>query len=145
MTQKLYKMFKEKYSQKWNSFSIYGADERICLTLRDRIFIDKSNLIKLSELEEISKKYFNGFYEIRDGKLMQLRGIVLILNPNQKFEKKEYNNHSFWLSTFPNLPLDMEISTGNRGEFLLTKNQREKYFNFVKDIFNKYKENALKA
>ena len=144
MTQKLYEMLKKKYSQEWNNFSIYGADERVCLSLKDKSFINaKKDLISIAELNDISDKYFNGFYKIKDAKEFSLRGVFILFEVDGLKKYQNYFEHSFWL---PRLhpPLDMEISTGNRGNFLLTKKQRENYFGFVNDIFAKFKENALK-
>ncbi len=142
MTQKIYEMFKKKYPQEYNNFSIYGADERINLSLKDKLFIDKGNLMPLSELDDICNKYFRGFYKIQDARKFSLKGIFVLFEVDGLREYKNYFGHSFWISHF--IPLEMEISTGNRGNFLLTKKQRENYFEFVNDIFEKLKENALK-
>ena len=141
MTKKLYEMFKKKYPQKYNSFSIYGADERINLSLIDRLFINKNNLMPLSELDEICNKYFKDFYKIEDAGKFSLKGIFVLFEVDGLRKYKNYFGHSFWIPRF--LPLEMEISTGNRGNFLLEDKQREKYFGFVNDIFEKLKENAL--
>lgn len=142
MTQKLYEMFKKKYPQKYNNSSIYGADERINISLKDKLFIGNTDLMPLSELNEICNKYFRGFYKIEDAKNFSLRGIFVLFEVDGLRKYQNYFGHSFWIPQF--IPLDMEISTGNRGNFLLEDRQRENYFEFVNDIFEKLKENALK-
>ncbi len=141
MTQRLYEMFKEKYPHKWNGFSIYGAMERIELSLLDKSFIDKGNLISLDEINRISKKHFNNFYELNRGD--SRKGVYVVLNPLSSIKYDSYFGHSFYIPKF-HAPLDIEISTGNRGRVDLTNEQRKKYFNFVNDLFLKFKENALK-
>ena len=152
MTQKLYEMFKKKYPQEYNNFSIYGANERINVHLNDKIFIDKwdKQLINLNDLERFVKKYFEDFYEIKDCKDTGYKvGYLIRFNTQTSkgkeiFDKtKNYNQHSFWITSFTP-PLEMEISTGNRGRSLLIKEQRNNYFNFVNGLFEKFKENALR-
>lgn len=142
MTQKLYEMFKKKYPQEYNNFSIYGADERINLSLKDKLFIEKTDLMSISELDGICNKYFKGFYKIKDAEDFSLRGIFVLFEVDGLKRYQNYFGHSFWITRFA--PLEMEIATGNRGNFLLTEKQRENYFEFVNDIFEKLKENALK-
>ena len=142
MTQKLYEMLKKKYPREWNSFPIYGADERINISLKDKSFIGKDNLISINELEKIANNYFKDFYKIEDAKKFGLRGVFVLFEVDGIKKYQNYFGHSFWIPRF--VPLDMEISTGNRGNFLLTKKQRENYFRFVNDIFEKVKKNALK-
>ena len=141
MTQKLYEMFKKKYPQEYNNFSIYGADERINLSLTDRLFINKGDIITLNEILEISDKHFKEIYKIEDAKKFSLGGIFVLFEVDGLKKYQNYFGHYFWIPRF--IPLEMEISTGNRGNFLLTKKQRENYFGFVNDIFEKLKENAL--
>ena len=143
MTQKLYKMFLKKYFQEWNTFSIYGADERIFISLKDKSFTNKEDdLISINELDKIANNYFNNFYEIKDARDFGLHGIFVLFYIDGLRKYQNYFAHSFWL---PHLysPLEIEISTGNRGNSLLTKEQRENYFGFVNDIFEKFRYNAL--
>ena len=143
MTQRLYDALKKKYPQEWNSFSIYGADERINISLKDKLFIDKCNLIPLPELDDICNKYFKDFYKIEDAKKFSLKGTFILFEVDGLKKYQNYFGHSFWIPRF--IPLDMEISTGNRGNFLLEDEQRENYFGFVDTLFEKLKENALKV
>ncbi len=143
MTYNLYKMFKERYPGKYNKFSIYEANERINVILRDRLLLGKNNLLSLNEIDGVSEKYFEGFYEIKDGKQFQMEGLIVFLNPRDSLSYERYDHHSFWIPRSES-SLEIEISTGNRGISLLNQQQRIKYFWFVKSLFDRMKENALK-
>ena len=146
MTEKLYKKFLKKYVGDYDSISIYGAHERIYLTLRDASFVFKNDLITLDEFNNLCNDYFKDFYELKHEKEFGQRGkgVYVILNPEQNLKYKEYDNHLIKLCQFYP-PLDLEIWTGNRGRVDLIDSQKEKYFCFVDALFKKFKGNALKA
>lgn len=148
MTQRLYEMLEAEFHESWNRIWIYGADERIDVSLNDRSFAEFSrrsseDIITFGEIEEIAKRYF-GNCRVKDGKSLDLGGVYMDFGWDGKRAKNPYFGHSIWIPRF-RPPLDIEISTGNRGNFVLEDEQREKYFGFVKDMFEKFKENAARG
>lgn len=146
MTQKLYEMLTKEFPQQWNRIWIYGMDERINVSLNDPSFAEfimrsSEEIITLSETEEIAKSYFDNCL-IKDGKDLSLSGIYIEFEWDKRKAEDPYLGHSVWI---PRLrpPLDIELSTGIRRSFILEKEQREKYFGFVKSMFEKFKENAI--
>jgi hypothetical protein len=138
MTSKLYEMLVREYPPEGgNQISIYGADERIYLSLFDRAFVGKGRLISPEEIEGISWELFLGFYKMRevDG------NHAVILNPDVDFAYREYDGHLIMFMNHFSFP-QMEIWTGNRGNSSLKERQREKYFEFVKKIYERFRKNA---
>lgn len=134
-------MLTKKYpSETGNSrsrISIYGADERINLSLFHRSFIGKGKLITPEEIDRIAGEFFSLFYKMRQID----RNQVIILNPDDDMEYAEYKGHLIIVNGHFLFP-EMEIWTGNRGNVILTEEQRQKYFGFVKEIYEKFVENA---
>jgi hypothetical protein len=144
MTSKLYEMLVREYpSEKGDArsrISIYGADERIYLSLFNRIFSGKDNLMSAEGIEGIARRFFNLFYAMRE---INKGELTIVLNPEGDMDKREYDGHLIIVHSHFLFP-EMEIWTGNRGKTVLEEEQRGKYFGFVKEVYEKFLENAKK-
>jgi hypothetical protein len=145
MTSKLRDLLVEKYPYETenskSSFFIYGAGERIYLNLYHKSFCSKEHgLINHEEIDRIARNFFNLFYEMRKID----KDEIIILNPDNDMKHREYDGHNITVYS-PFFYPCMEISTGHRGNGDLTGEQRQKYFEFVKEIYEKFLENARKV
>lgn len=141
MTSKLYEMLVKEYlletKDSRREISIYGADERIYLSLFHRIFIGKDKLITPEEINRIARGFFGLFYKMKEIDKNQ----TIIFNSDSDMEYEEYHGHLIIVHGHFLFP-EMEIWTGNRGNCILTEEQRQKYFGFVKEVYNQFIENA---
>lgn len=145
MTSLLVKMLKEKFPETGkDSFSrleIYGADERIYLSLYNKIFLEKNcPLISLKEIEDIAGKIFTDVnFEFKEQG--DLKYIISFESTNEN--NRVYDGHYIKVHEPFYIPM-FTISTGNRVSSFLHKTQRINYFNFVKEINERFINNASK-
>jgi len=157
MSDKLVEMFKEKYPltpRGYDRVSIYPRGggtwvERIHLDLVEKEFlkfqIDKKPLADISSIKDVAKRVFDDIghrhYTLKDqGNLLD----ILYFEPKGIDDyNQSYSNHFIEIREPLIIPKIM-ISTGNRGRIKLHERQREKYFQFVNDVYNLFMRNAKK-
>ena len=140
MTEKLVKILSKLYPpiENNNRVSIYGAHEEIYLLLFDYIFVNA----KINDIEVFRKsadKIFDvPFYLGSKGDIKN----AVFFEPNSQDEyQQNYSNHFIQISLPSKFP-KMTISTGNRGKVKLLDKQREKYLEFVKNVYKIFVDNA---
>ena len=154
MSDTLYKMFCEKYPPigLWKTSRItlypsYGGGtwiERIHLNLLEKIFLEflekRKPLIKSDDIGKLAKKIFDDinydFYTHRE------EGNVIFFRP-EGIDKYSQNYAGHYIAVHEPLIIPkILISTGNRGAIGLHNKQREKYFQFVDELYDIFLKNA---
>ncbi len=152
MTEKLLGMLKEKFPTEKgvsrSAFDIYGAWERIYVTLFHRYYTESKSygpFISLSEIEKISKEIFPDVsFECKEKKSILESGANILFGPQPNQEHKNYYGHV--LEIFSNMVAPyFTINTGWRGNSGLTEDQRQRYLEFVVRINAGFLENAKES
>ena len=142
MTDKLFKILKKEFPvfKSIERVWIYGANERIYLNLIDKRFHNAKYFYNYDEIEKIANKIFDVpfVYETRGDAEKSI--FFKPRNLNNKYEM----NYDFQHITvhLPSLFPQITIDTGNRGSVELFDKQRDKYYGFVINVFNKFSEYA---
>jgi len=151
MTDLLVKMFEKEFPNiggvSDTRISIYGADERVYLTLNHKVLADNKSKRPFIKIEEITNVANNLFTDINFdlGEFEGPRtGYIILFRPLEINDySRRHAGHSIKIHE-PYFFPEFTISTGNRGDAKLHKRQRLNYFNFVKAINETFITNARK-
>lgn len=153
MSDILYKMFCEKFPptpRRVPRVSIYPPNggeswiERIHLNLIEKIFIDRDRkeppLLESKDIDCLAEKIFDDInYEFYE---QQEEGNVIDFSP-EGIDDYTQNYMGHYIAVHEPLRIPrITISTGNRGSIGLHKRQREKYFQFVDELYGIFLKKA---
>jgi len=151
MTVVLFEKFKQRFPpiKNHDRVSIYEAYERIYLSIIDRQFIGAPDFNSEQKIKDLASKTFDVNFVSKTFEEGHKNKLYLIFEPIifSKMSKKSflynssYSGHSIDIN-LPSFWPEITISTGNRGRTNLSQKQRDKYYNFVEEIYNLFLENA---
>jgi hypothetical protein len=138
MTVELVKILYEIYPpkdglDKVNNISIYGAHERVYLTLLNRSFIDSKKISDINIFRPLAENIFDVPFYI--GSRGDVKNAVFFEPNSPDKYSQNYSNHYIQIN-LPLTYLEMTISTGNRGRVDLFDKQRKKYVEFVNGVYD---------
>ncbi|KHO54614.1 MAG: hypothetical protein QT10_C0014G0012 [archaeon GW2011_AR19] len=116
-----------------NKVSIYGAYERIYLSLHHKKFADAVSVnVSHKNLKELASKIFEIPFEYeKRGEI----GPAIFFEPKiNRRSHQNYQQHYIKVSLPLKFP-EIEISTGNRGSEFLFRKQRDDYYKFVEETY----------
>jgi len=138
-------MLQERYPEPPNQVGVLGAD-RIWLTLRSREFLPNVILVMPEDISGVADKVFDDVHHEFHKKLGTIDNVLTFdsekSNNSDVNYVKSYDNHSV---SFPRLSIpEIEILTGNRGNAALHERQRQKYFDFVNQVYGLFLSKAAR-
>ena len=157
MTDILFNRFRNRFPplNGYEKITIYGAYERIYLDLIGREFMSAPFINPEDEIKTLASKVFDVNFEwgysYYDAKT---KNPEIIFNPAGLSKDKggteelmryqdNYSGHTIEIKLPARNP-EITISTGNRGKTLLLDEQRDKYFEFVEEIYKIFLESSRK-
>lgn len=148
MTVELVKMFEDRFPpvgpHKVPRVSTYHGIERIYLTLLDEVFVGINKpLVTIDEIKTLAHKIFDKDvnFEFKENQ-GTLDGAVILFEPRGGDNySMNYSGHSIQVHK-PFIVPEITLSLANRGTAKLYPKQRNKYFQFVNNLYELFVNNS---